>query len=363
MAINREQDLTKLLKECQDDVVEGVVSEVMLEVLESDIVPRPMAMKIFGRLGELANDFIDTGRFEKTLLIYNTLYSHSLSGRFHHQAADTVAYFFKSAEFIRKFVTAVHTWGIQHRDGVSKLARAFRVEAAGPLLDAALQEPREDVRKFMIAVLSGMGADIVPEVNERFSRTEPDALRMLLFLIRKCGSEKDLAGARKLIGHRDSQVSSAALRTLLHFKTRDSYDILNQYLESRDDRVRHEAIGLAGDYRVKEAFSALVSILDRKDRFGTAWAEKTLAVRALGRIGNRECVPFLKDILQSKSLLNRARLDELKLEVFRSLKGYPPAAVEPLLKLGVWSDQPEIKAISAEIMTAFYAAQREKKGA
>ncbi len=349
-------ELENLQRDFQDNVVEGVMSEVMLEILGSDVVTGKEFLKILTRLSELAKGFIDTGRFEETLLIYNTLYTHSLGGRFKSEALNTIEYFFHSQDFTERFIRALRAWGLKNRDGAARLSRPLRKSLMGPLLAVALDEEDENARKLFLSLLVAMGRDLIPVVMKALHSDDAGRVRMLLYLVRKCGTDSDLSVVRTLLGHKNQRIGTAAVRTLLHFKTKDSLPYLKIYLESREPEVRLEAIELAGLYRLKETVPAVEGILDRKDLLGTAHAEKVAAVRALGRMGDISILDRFSRILETRSLISKGKLEDLKLEIFRSLRNFPPEDVEPLLRLGVWSDNQEMKAISAEIMGKLYGA-------
>jgi hypothetical protein len=61
-------------------------------------------------------------------------------------------------------------------------------------------------------------------------------------------------------------------------------------------------------------------------------------------------VDALERLYSGKSLLFRNAMEELRLEIFRSLRNYPPESVTPLLERGLKSDNNEIRKISEEIL-------------
>ena len=344
-----------LHRDCHDDVVERVMSEVMLEVLGSDIVTGPEFLKILTRLSELCQTFVSTGRFEETLLVYNTLYTHSLSGRFSKECANTVEYFFHSADFANRFLDALRTWGRKNRQGAARLSRALKKSVIKPLLLVTAQETDAATRKFLLSLLVEMGRDVVPAVKEELKSDDAEKVRMFLYLLRKCGADSEATHVRKLLGHKNPRIGTAALRTLIHFRTKDALPYLKIYLESKEPDIRLEAIELAGTYKVKETLPVLEATLDRKDLLGTSYAEKMAAVQALGRIGDVSILERFTRILETKSLINKGKLEELKVEIFRALRNFPAKDVEPLLRLGIWSDNEEMKAISSEVLASLYA--------
>jgi len=103
-------------------------------------------------------------------------------------------------------------------------------------------------------------------------------------------------------------------------------------------------------YRVKEAVPYLLEILEKKGLFGTEWYYKISVVKALGDIGDPRALDTLTRLYQSKTMLYKSAMEELKIEIFKSLSNYPPAAVKSLLEQGLTSKEKEIKAISEKLL-------------
>jgi len=70
----------------------------------------------------------------------------------------------------------------------------------------------------------------------------------------------------------------------------------------------------------------------------------------LGDIGDPRAVDVLERLYSAKSLFFRGAMEELRLEIFRNLRNYPPLSVRPLLERGLRSENSEIRKISEEIL-------------
>ncbi len=332
-------------KECSEEVVEGFVSEVMLELLDWDSMSREEYLSLLTKLSTLVNDFLDTGRFEEISGIYNTLYSHSLTGRFRAEAAAMIEYFFQAEASIAKLIDAFKIWGRHDRDGVMRLARVLKRYLNEPMLDALAAEPDPTVRKFLLSVLSGFRSDVIPEALRRLNDERWYVVRNMIYLLRECGGEKYVKHVKPFSKHPDKRIAMEAVKTLLHFNVPGNFSYIRVYLQSKDPELRDVAIRLAGTYKVKEAVPYLVNILEQRDMFGSEWYYKIPVVRALGEIADTRAVNTLARLCRAKSFLFRNTIEELRVEIFKSLRNYPLSLVRPLLEAGLSSKNKEIRLV------------------
>ena len=120
--------LTEVLEqEYEEKIIESIFSETMLELLESDLISREDSLKLLTKLSELANTFLETGRFRELCDIYNVLYSQSLSGNSKTEASDMLVYYLHSEQFISRLVEALKLWGKRDMEGAVRLARVLQV--------------------------------------------------------------------------------------------------------------------------------------------------------------------------------------------------------------------------------------------
>lgn len=335
---------------CREEMVDGVVSEVMLELLDEDSVNREEFLALLTKLSELVDSFLDTGRFEEICTIYNTLYSLTLTGRFRDETTAMIGYSFSSEVSVARIVDAFRTWGRFDREGVMRLARVLKKYMNEPLLDALSEEADPAVRKFFLFVLSGFRSDVVPEALRRLNDSRWYVVRNMIYLLRECGGVKYMKQVKALAKHADRRIAFEAVKTLLHFNVPGAFSYVRIYLQSKDLDVRDQAIRLVGTYRVKEAVPYLIGILERRGLFGAEWYYKVAAVRALGEIRDPGALYTLARLARAKSLLFKGPVEKLKIEIFRSLENYPFASVRPLLEAGLTSGNKEIRAICEQML-------------
>lgn len=349
--------LAEMKKDCDMQVIDRAAAEVYIEVLESGLASQTDCHNVLTRLAEMTEEFVETGRFEDALHIYNTLYTMSLTGSHRHEAMETLQYYFKSDAFIARLIEAIRVWGLKEREGLIKICRALKVKLVTPLLDALIEEGNTGHRKYMLAVLEGIGRDVLPDAVRRLSDKRWYVTRNMLFIIRVCDGQRFLDHVRKYIKHPEPRIAIEALRTLLHFKTADSVPHMKVMLHSENKDLQALAINAAGVHRVKDAVPVLMKLLDKKDFLGTEAAYKLPVVKALGSIGDPKAIGKLEKILTSRTLLYRSHLDELKLEIYRNLSNYPIRSLGKVIETGLKSSNPEIRTVCETLLRSF-----DKKG-
>jgi len=286
-------------------------------------------------------------------MVYNTLYSQSLQGRFQEEAKAMIEYFFFRPDFQERLLQALRLWGRLRRAEAQRLLWPLRHRLIGPLLDALAEEKEASVRRFFLQLLASLGRDVLPEALRRLQDERWYVVRNMLYLLRACGGAEHVKKLRPFLRHKDRRVRYEALRGLLEFKAPDGPSYLKEFLRSKEPWLRQQGIKLAGAYRVEAALPYLAEVLRARDPLGGLYEEKLLAVRALAELGSPRALPAIKELLSSRRLLYRRPYQALKLEALRSLSRYPRGEAEPLIR---WLlQQPgseELKALAQEMLKA-----------
>lgn len=356
-----ESQLTEtLIHDSGERVIDKALSEVILELLESDSINNEDYLKLVTELSELVDGFLETGRFQELCDIYNTIYSYSLSGRFKIEASGMVEYFFRSEQFIRRLIGAFKFLGKYDTEGAVRLAKVLRLYIISHLLDAFTEEANPNIRKFLIYLLSNMGVDVAHEAVKRLNDKRLDNVISMIALIKECGGKDHVKHVRPFAKDKNRRISMEAIKTLLHFGDREGLSYLKVYLRSDDSDLREQAMLLSGTYKVKDTVPYLIEILEKKDILGTESYSKIPAIKALAQIGDPQAIELLKKLYRSKGLFFSSARNELKLEIFKSLKYYPVYAIRPLLELGIQSKDTEIRSISMKLLKEIHS--RENMG-
>jgi len=341
-------------REYEDKVIDSIFSETVLELLESDLISREDYLKLLTKLSELANAFLETGRFRELCEIYNVLYSQSMSGNFKTEAHGMLIYYLQSEQFVLSLVETLKLWGKHDMEGAVRLARVFKYRIINPLLDALSIENESSARSLLLSIIVTFGTDIIPEALKRLKDGRWYVVRNMIYLLRICGGKRYrsqyLDHMKKLARDENIKIRVEAVRTLLECGIYYGPSFLNQCLRSKNLDLRQNAIVLSRTYGVKEAVPYLIELLEKKDLLGTESFYKMAVVKALGAIGDPKAIEPLMSIYKSRAILYKGLLEELKEEIFKNIQGYPRASIGPLLELGIKSRNNGIRAICEQFL-------------
>jgi HEAT repeat protein len=348
---NSTADLAEEIEEqYREELIDKTFSEIVLELLGRDCVEREDYQCLLNRIVTMTRRFLEAGRFCEISEIYNTIYLHSHSGKFKDDASGMLANFFHSEEFLSEVIEALKLWGRIDREGGRKLAEMNKRHLMGRLLDALSEETDSSVRKFLLYVLSSFGDEIFPEVIRRLEDPRWYVVRNMMYLMREAGGIKYVRHVRRFARDKNEKICFEALKTLMHFKTNDSLSYIKFHLNGDDPELRSRVIRLTGTYRCEGAVPYLVQLLEEKDMFGSKSDDKVSLIRALGKIGDPRALSVLAKIYHSRAILFKADLDELRVEIFRSIENYPRDSVNHLLEIGLRSKNHEIRTISERLL-------------
>jgi hypothetical protein len=343
--------LEEIQKAMSPEVLDSAFSDVVLELIDFDYMKSEECLKLLTRLSELTDIFLETGRFEEVLHIHNTIYSHMLTGNFRAETFSMVEYFFRSEQFISKLLEAFNIWGRTQREAALKLARVLKLNLINPMFDALNEDERSSQRKFYLSIMSQMGKDVLQEAVRRLDDERWYVVRNMIYLIKEGRGTEYIKEIRPLIRHKNKKICIEALKTLVHFSTPDAFSHIKLFLRGKDPELKEEAIKISGAYRIKKAVPYLLKILKKQNFLGTELHYKLLAVNALGRIREPSALDTLKKLYSSRALFYKGTLEELKLEIIRSLENYPFKQVGPILDLALVSRNKETRTLAQKLLS------------
>jgi len=336
-------------EECRDDAVDVCATDIMFELLNAQSGTREEYLAILARLADFMRHYIDTGRYQEISAIYAKIHADSLSGTFREEASRMKKTIFGSDEFIRRLIESFKVWGRLDREKVQSLVSCLKEYLQGPLLDALALESDTMIRRFLLNMLVVIGPDVLSRAAKKLDDDRWYVVRNMVYLIRECGGVQFVQNIRHLTKHPDRRIANEAVRTLVHFNTTDSFSHIRHQLTGRDLQLRDQAARLAGQYRIAAAVPYLTEILVKRD-LSAGLDHNAVVIRSLAEIGDPAAVPALMRVCDSSSLLHRADLDVLKLEIYRNLHSYSDDVVRPLIEKGAASKNSDIRTICQRLL-------------
>ncbi|NWF98991.1 MAG: HEAT repeat domain-containing protein [Nitrospirae bacterium] len=330
-------------KEYDDDYIEKYFSQIIIDLLSSDFVTDIEEYKVLmNLLGERVDEFVYTGQFGQIYQLLK-LISYNEENKKYPEITEKFIELFYSQEFLRRLIDSFRIFGRQSREEVWLLCDYYGKLIIPLLMDALADEESPIIRKFLINLLKRFGDRIIPEALKRLEDKRWFVKRNMLYLLADSKNPEILDRVKPYVHHDKEKVCFEALRCLLN--SSDEYGIksLRNYLKSGSFENIEMAATLAGIYRVNEAVDDLLHILKKRILSSYDIYQKISIVKALGEIGDPKAIVALKELLSSRRILFKNAMENLKEEIYKSLKNYPLDSIQDILREGLKSENEIIK--------------------
>jgi HEAT repeat protein len=316
-------DMEDLKKTLDSHSVDVQVSSIILEILKSGLTIENME-SLERNLRDLCAYFVQIGDFKALVNLYNQLEGISASRSNQDSRRSGTIKFFSTPDFIEELLNGVEIWGKDKFTDIKKLICQVGTPFIPPMLDRLAEESSLTIRRFLLEILSEIGARARDPMLNRLQDKRWYFVRNLILVLRNQGDASVLPSIRDLRNHEHPRVREEVLKTLLHFHDPDGDRFLLADLRSLDAETRRNAIPLAEMSKDPLVFQCLLELLHRSPCNGPGVELKQLIVRSLSKIGNARAFPHLEKTLQLKSFFNGQALNRLKGEVIKSIEFYSP---------------------------------------
>jgi len=212
-----------------------------------------------------------------------------------------------------------------------------------PLVRVLVELKTFRVREKIIEALIHVGKKDIKTLATALNDHRWYVVRNIIYILRRIGDKRAIEYLLKYIGHRDSRVRKEMVKVLAELGGEEVLQPLAQRLDDQDEEVRilsakairnigsedakriilekisdkrfkekdfdekKELYGVLSMWKDKETFDFLVRILKKSSFF--KWAEnyedKACAAFSLGLMGNKDALPFLYQLKDSKNRLLR----------------------------------------------------------
>jgi HEAT repeat protein len=233
---------------------------------------------------------------------------------------------------------------------IQRLIEAMGVAATRSLLITLAEESNRSRRRKLFDVVASLGPVIVPEVTRFLSDDRWYVVRNMIVLLRTVNDRTSLPEIRRIAHHRDLRVRLEAIKTLLTLEQNVPRALLDNAINDPDPKLAEIAIGLVGNYGIREGVEPLLHILGGRDVFGLRKPLRIRALKALGELAEPTALPKLDRFLRD-AFLPWPTIEERR-AAFESLGGYPNDLRMPFIERGLRSRDPEIREICRRLTTA-----------
>jgi len=329
------QEQERLRETMQPGWLESHVGEIILLLAAQEDDPAETE-SLARNLGEMCSYLLQTGDYHQLLGIIEQAASPSVPAAFRELLAER----FRRRDFLEEILNGLTTWGKSRFEDIRLLIEMIGPPFVEPLLDSLAEEENMSLRRFMMDRLLEFGPAAKEAILARLDDQPWYYLRNLLIMLRSLDDPEIIPHIRPLVMNKNAKVRQDALRTLLSYNDPVAERQILRDLEHTDKETRLAAIGMAEKSHSPDVFKKLVAIVAKSGLSPLDVEMKSAAIQSLKEIGHEEALPELFRMLGSTNLIRAKALGRLKLDIVRSLEGYPPNSVLPTLeKIARGSDE------------------------
>jgi len=321
------QELDFLLETMQPGSLESRVGEIILYLATSGGDPAK-SESLAQNLGDMCGYLLQTGDYHQLLGIIEQAASPALPAAFR----DLLKQRFGRRDFLEEILNGLTTWGKSRFDDIRLLIETIGLPFIEPLLDILATEESMSLRRFIMDRLLEFGPAVKEPVLARLEGQPWYYLRNLLIILRSLNDPEIIPHIRPLVANKNAKVHQDALRTLLSYNDPIAERQILRDLESSDKETRLVAINLAEKSHSPDVYRKLVAIIAKSGLSPLDLEMKCAVVQTLKEIGHERALLELIKVLGSTNLIRARALTKLKLEIIRSLEGYPPNSALPILE-------------------------------
>lgn len=321
------QELECLRETMQTGWLESHVGEIILRLATQGGDPAETE-SLAQNLGDMCGYLLQTGDYHQLLGIIEQVASPTLSPAFRELLTER----FRRRDFLEEVLNGLTTWGKSRFEDIRLLIDSIGEPFIEPLLDSLAVEKNMSLRRFMMDRLLEFGPAAKGPILVRLDDQPWYYLRNLLIMLRALDDPDIIPHIRPLVMNRNAKVRQDALRTLLSYNDPIAERQILRDLENNDREIRLAAIGMAEKSHSPDVFRKLLAIVATSGLSPLDVELKSTAIQSLKEIGREEALPELLKILGSANLIRAKALSRLKLDIVRSLEGYPPKSALPVLE-------------------------------
>jgi hypothetical protein len=322
--------------EFNEDLTEKKFNQIILELMLSETPSEDEYQLFADTVKDQSQQLLWIGQYVQILDILEVLELNKGQHRFTDINSKTLQYF-HSPEFMLQLIDSLKLLGRQKRKDVRMICEYYDKAIIPYLMDALIEEESPIIRRFLMDLLQQFKNKIIPEAVKRLNDTRWFVKRNMLYILRNLDIKEVSEYIRPYCQDEYPKVRLTALKCLLNVNDSYAIETIRQHLASDSDELFQQALTLSASFKIKESVGDLVLLLNKQEVTGANILDKIPIVRVLGDIADPRALETLRGLLSRKSILFRKMTEQLKEEIYKTLKNYPFELVKDLAEAGVIS--------------------------
>lgn len=210
------------------------------------------------------------------------------------QAALEAVSVLKVSEAIDKLITLLEDPSEPYKDRIVEILGNFKAVEAIPSLILILSSSAHGLRIRVANALTQIGEPAVDQLIELLKLKKSSVLTLVTEILGKIRDKRSISQLLTNLHHQSLDVRLSTIRALGLIGDGVVAISLLPLVDDPVDKVREITIWALGEVQATSATTKLIEFLNLEIEL-----ERWAAVGALGKIGSREAIPFLRAILQS----------------------------------------------------------------
>ncbi|HZI94717.1 MAG TPA: HEAT repeat domain-containing protein [Patescibacteria group bacterium] len=222
--------------------------------------------------------------------------------------------------------------------------------SANYLIERLAEEENRSHRARLVMLLKETGKGSSLPFAARLEDSRWYLVRNVVGILGDIGDVSIMPQLRKVAAHSDPRVRREVVRTFVRFATPECEELIIAALRDEDRGVQITAVNALASLKGPRALGVMIDLARRSGSFENAPLElRQEAVAGLGRMGSKEALPVLSEILTRKGFLGYTEPTELRAAAARALGGLGSNEAVALLKELVQKDpRPQVREAAQE---------------
>lgn len=348
--VNKALPIEDFQKDLEPSHLDSQIAHIILAFMNDAINPVEYE-NYTTKLVEIAYDLLRTGGFPTLLKIVRALfkdYKDKSNPEIQSLAKNTLKKF-REARFISLAIVSFEKWGKPDDIAAYEFLLSLGSIVVPEMVALYGKGERPEIQSLILKLLNKFPEETCLEAKRRFSDPQPSFVINMLTLVRELGTEKDVSIVKRLLEHHDADVRISALVTIIELGNPEGPDVIRNFLRSLHTKDKYKVIEMIGTYKMADMVPDLISAIPRWTLFKFQYEKNETIITALGKIGNPSAVPLLEKLANCRWAIWPKSLNRMKLALYQSLHGYELSQITSLLKIGLKSEDNQIRQICQNI--------------
>lgn len=341
------EEIEKVQQEMEREEGMDLISE-LLDILfhilqiEKDINSYSEIMK---NIEKALKTLVLSGDYKRVIPILTTL--KTLSKEENNFSAAHALEIYKTVDalgdekFLQQLALSINTSKAEYMEALFSFLTMLNKNAIAPLASMVGALDQMKTRRLFCDVLAQLARDNIEPLLKKLNDNNWYVVRNIVYVLGKIGDARAIPYLERIKGHEEYRVRKEIVHTLVEIKSEKAKDLMISFINDNNSSVRIMALKNLTTLDYKKALSPILNIISSDSFNGKEVVEKKEFFEALGVLGSRDILSYLKETLMKRSwFFGKSKNEEQRIYAVLALrKMSTPEAINILREGSVSSDK------------------------